>query len=307
MAFAFAAGEHVDIGARRLAREGADRVLLALEGAPDGANGAGASDGDAARDEEGGDERAVHDARRTLKRLRALVRLLRGAIGDARREANGLLGDAARGLSGARDAAVMLRTFDSLIDDRDHRDGDRDRDATKVRASLRRARTLASRRAADRGAVTAKVRAFRDSVEGWTFTDRGFDALEEGVRRTYGDGRKALVEAHAAGETEVLHALRKRTKDLQYQLALLREAWPAVIGGYHDALTELGELLGTDHDLALLAETLGRRGAIPRRWSARIEERRLAIRTKVFPLAERVWVDSPSAWTRRLSAWWAVA
>lgn len=293
MAFAFAAGERVDVGARRLAREGADRVLLALEGGA-------AANGDEPPGDERGDERAVHDARRTLKRLRALVRLLRGAIGDARREANALLGDAARGLSGARDAAVMLRTFEGVA-------GEGDRDAARVRASLRRARTLASRRAADRGAVTAKVRAFRDAVEGWTFDDHGFGALEEGVRRTYADGRKALVEARAAGETEVLHALRKRTKDLQYQLALLREAWPAVIGGYHDALTELGELLGEDHDLALLAETLGRRGPIPRRWSSRIDERRLALRTKFFPLAERVWVDSPGAWTKRLSAWWSVA
>ena len=63
-AFAFRVGERVDAETRRLARDGAARVLAAIEGAA----------------HENQSERLVHDARRTLKRLRALLRLVSAIV-----------------------------------------------------------------------------------------------------------------------------------------------------------------------------------------------------------------------------------
>src|SRR5687768_5896640 len=59
----------------------------------------------------------VHTARKQLKRARANLRLLRGAVGGAvyTRE-NAALRDAARPLSGVRDAKVLIETADALID-----------------------------------------------------------------------------------------------------------------------------------------------------------------------------------------------
>ena len=64
------------------------------------------------------DERTVHELRKTLKRLRALVRLLRDPLGRKRfaRE-NAALRDCARGLAGARDAEVMVDTLDAAACD----------------------------------------------------------------------------------------------------------------------------------------------------------------------------------------------
>ena len=60
-------------------------------------------------------EKAVHEARKSFKRLRALLRLIRYGISDVdyKRE-NLCFRDASRLLSGARDSAVMLETFDKL-------------------------------------------------------------------------------------------------------------------------------------------------------------------------------------------------
>lgn len=284
MAFAFVAGERVDVGARRLAREGAEKILGTL------AERASAED----------QERAVHDARRMLKRLRALARLVRGAIGDEQSAANALLRDAARGLSVARDATVMLQTFEKVAGDDPH--------AAGIRAVLRRARTAASKRAIDLPTIAGKIRAFEDGVDRWSFTDEGWAAIEPGVLRTYRQGRRALADARKAPESEVLHQLRKRSKDLQYQLSLLRETWPPVIGGYHDALTELGEMLGDDHDLAVLHDYLAKRKSVDvRGWLTRIDDRRLALRARIFPVAERIWFDKPRDWTSRFETWWANA
>src|SRR5437763_12368783 len=55
---------------------------------------------------------AVHEARKSLKRLRAAVRVARDALGDEtyRRE-NSAFRDAGRQLSGARDAKVLIETL----------------------------------------------------------------------------------------------------------------------------------------------------------------------------------------------------
>src|SRR5688572_14268100 len=61
-------------------------------------------------------DEAIHTARKHLKRARANLRLLRDAIGKASyaRE-NAALRDAARPLSGVRDAKVLLETCDTLF------------------------------------------------------------------------------------------------------------------------------------------------------------------------------------------------
>lgn len=58
----------------------------------------------------------VHAARKAIKRVRALLRLVRAGLPPQRFRAHNLaLGDAARGLSATRDAAVALATFDRLV------------------------------------------------------------------------------------------------------------------------------------------------------------------------------------------------
>src|SRR5437763_13387486 len=58
---------------------------------------------------------AVHAARKSVKKERALLRLMRGSVdGSRRRRENAALRDAARRLSGARDADVMIETLDEL-------------------------------------------------------------------------------------------------------------------------------------------------------------------------------------------------
>ncbi|MCW3057232.1 MAG: domain containing protein, partial [Solirubrobacterales bacterium] len=63
------------------------------------------------------DEKAVHEIRKALKRLRALVRLLRHELGEeAFARESAALRDAGRRLAGARDAEVLLDTLDSLLE-----------------------------------------------------------------------------------------------------------------------------------------------------------------------------------------------
>src|SRR5215218_7361593 len=70
---------------------------------------------DIAAPDDGPDDEAVHEARKAFKRLRALLRVNRDQLGDdIRRRENAAFRDAGRRLSGARDARVVVATFDDL-------------------------------------------------------------------------------------------------------------------------------------------------------------------------------------------------
>ena len=89
----------------------------------------------------GPDEDAVHETRKALKRLRALVRLLEPELGaQAFARENAALRDAGRRLAGARDAEVMVGTLDALIAAPPAQAGAPPRRAAAARAARRRAR-----------------------------------------------------------------------------------------------------------------------------------------------------------------------
>ena len=72
--------------------------------------------------------------------------------------------------------------------------------------------------------------------------------------RTSRAGRRARRRA--------VHELRKRGKDLWYQVRLLRDAWPAVLDATAEEIHDFTDKLGDHHDLAVLAEDLDGRAEV---------------------------------------------
>ena len=140
----------------------------------------------------------MHDARKGFKRLRATVRLARGALGEEtyRRE-NVAFRDAGRCLAGVRDASVLIETLDAL----EKASGDDlPTDATtKLRAQLKdeRKQALESLKADDTliAAVVDEIDSARTRTAAWTFDVDGFEAVAPGLRRIYRRGRKAMRRA----------------------------------------------------------------------------------------------------------------
>src|SRR4051812_21853218 len=173
---------------------------------------------------------AVHETRKAFKRLRALVRLSRDALGDeAYRRENTIFRDAGRRLSGARDAAVLVQTLDGLAARYRAELGD---DAfAGLRAALASEAEAASgalsddRTAVDQ--VQGTLEAARRRVGGWPLPDDGGLAmLAPGFERIYRRGRRALQVVRKEPDTETLHELRKRAKDLWHAAQVLRPAAP---------------------------------------------------------------------------------
>ncbi len=199
----------------------------------------------------GVDEKAVHETRKALKRLRALIRLLEKRLGPEafEREDAALRGTAAR-LAEARDAEVLLATLDRLVKRNERKLSGR-------RGVLRlRRRLLAEQRRTrvdelTRARLLVELRVMRARVVLWRLPERGgIELIEPGLKRCYGEGRKRYRRvARGKGEqVRAMHEWRKRVKDLRYAAELLGRRPLA------RRADELGELLGEDHDLALLAE-----------------------------------------------------
>jgi CHAD domain-containing protein len=161
---------------------------------------------------------------------------------------------------------------------------------------------------AELAGVLDALRAAERRVAEWPLDDADHDTLLAGVRRAYARGCAARADACAHPTPERLHAWRKRAKDLWYHQRLLASAWPGVLKAQAREAHALTELLGDDHDLAVLIERLGA-DAPPltpavdaERPALRTlaEQRSAALRAAAERLGERVYAESPKAFSRRL-------
>lgn len=197
----------------------------------------------------------VHAARKSCKRLRAWLRLLRDEIGPDAEAARILIRDAGRALSVRRDAEVAMSTLRKLR-------GSRVLPASQWRGLEGAVRRGMHRRA--RGAVRGTehraldlLRAARRMLERWPPESLTQRQILKAVRRGYARARKAWTRCSSQSPAAALHEWRKRTKVHYYQSVLLSRRWKALDGPRAQALDALSEILGHHHDLEVLRGALG--------------------------------------------------
>jgi len=285
--------ESVGAGLTRIAAGRADSALEKL---------AGAGDEDLAE--------AIHGARKDLKKLRAVLRLSREALGeDLFHAENRRFRDAARLLSASRDAEVRLGTLAAL---RRRRRGDLPRAAAAVWEEAlegERDKLAGGRSEVPLAEAIAAIEAGRERIASWPMQGSGWPLLGAGLQRAYRSGRRAWRRAAADPSPESSHEWRKRSKDLWYQLRIVSPAWPPVLEATAEEAHALTERLGDRNDLALLGadlERCGWMGADDRRdlreaiERAQAEELGAALAT-----GARLYAEKPRAFGRRLGAYWA--
>jgi CHAD domain-containing protein len=224
---------------------------------------------------------SVHDARKTIKKLRAAFRLLREAFpADRVQEIN-------RGLRGAGRAVSPLRDREVL---------------RKIEMKLKRMDEMVVAPSSwSTSSQRSIVRALRqlEKVGGrlkdlpWENIDRSL--VRRGLKRLYRRARRAMREAKEEPSNDRLHTWRKRTKDFGYALRLVGRDESSV----EKRTFRLAEHLGDDHDLALFLEKS------PRRRQANTLDRqarrdRRHHQQKAFRLGHRLFSQRPSAFIRDL-------
>jgi CHAD domain-containing protein len=257
----------------------------------------------------------IHAARKSLKKARATLRLMKEAMPrTAYRRENAALRDAARPLSAARDARVLLDTLDRL----EKLYGDPARQSipaafrlelTREQASARRA-ALAPRDSSSESTHSSSLGDARRRIARWRVDAHGWQEIGEGLKRVYSNGRKAMKQARITPLPDCLHEWRKQTKYLWHQLQLLQPMCPGPVGELADQCHNLSDYLGDDHDLAVLREKVvahsrnfsgpGGSGAL----LALIDRCQNQLREKAFLAGGRIYDEKPAAFATRFSQYW---
>lgn len=251
-------------------------------------------------------DRAIHAVRKELKRTRALLRMMRDALSEsAYRESNAALRDIAHQLGALRDSKVLVETLEGLPRRGQSAATVRSVADLRTRLKLEHARArdlLRSDRSATKHACTSLRNVRRRLGQGRA--DRyDWSVLESGVQRIYGRARVTLGRAQARCRAQDLHELRKQTKYLWHQLEALKSWRPRSIGSVAEQTHRLSDLLGDDHNLAVLRDVV-RHASLDRPVREAllrlIDAKRESLTGRALTLGRRIYCDSPAAFTARI-------
>jgi CHAD domain-containing protein len=240
------------------------------------------------------DAELVHELRKTIKRMRALARLLRYETGKRRlREVNDSLRSAGQRLAGERDAQVRLATLKRLTER--HPEALAHPGVQLLAKRLEAEREQGHEPAGD-SELLEDIAAMRETLRRWRRLDLEQAAVLHGLSRLYEEGR-TRYERVLAGHTDSgdFHDWRKRVKSFYYALQMA--------GGKHPEIEEiarradrLGDVLGKEHDLWMLATYLhehadacGEDYVGREELSKLIERRRSRLRSRALKLGGKVY------------------
>jgi CHAD domain-containing protein len=259
-------------------------------------------------DHDTADDTAVHEVRKRCKEARALARLLGRPTGSRAGRFDAAVRDAGRAVSSLRDAQAVTGTLDTLSASAT---GRAHTAIMRVRAAEREADRTTANPAADAAVAVERLTAALAELERWR-PDPGFRPIADGVERAYRAGRRGLAALQERPDDEHMHEWRKAVKRLWYQARAVRDLAPSALGPMVDVLDELSELLGDDHDLAVVVERItgapgthgGDRAVAGTVAAARA--RQAELRARSIRLGATVFAERPSAFRTRIESYWAL-
>jgi CHAD domain-containing protein len=249
----------------------------------------------------------VHEARKNLKKERALVRLIRENLGNKRyKKENGSLRNIAQGLSPRRDAEVLLNTLRKFRSA--HGMNSLTPALIKLRKTFVKQEKSASRQVSRSGKKLDKeLKAARRRVKDWRLGKIKKTDLWAGIHTAYKRGRKAFMTAREESSPENLHEWRKRVKDLGYHFDVIECFCSKELKGVAEDLSKLGDHLGDDHDLVMLGMA-ARSDSLTEQEineiSKSIVASRKSLQKAAFKLGEAVYAEKPKEFLERLRKCW---
>jgi CHAD domain-containing protein len=293
MAFHLKMVEGVEEGLRRIA-------IAQIDGALEAA------------DDHGARQAAPHTIRKRCKKLRGLLRLVRGAFGDYEAE-QGALRDTARKLASVREAGAHLEAMQRLCarDPARYQGHDFEHASTWLQAQRD---TAVRANEEDEGTEQARAMlgAQRERATQWTLQETGFDAVRRGLRGTYRSARQALALARDQPSAHHLHELRKQVKYHRFHLDLLHKSWPGPMKAAGREAHALGEILGEHHDIDVLLAALGQGHAgrdindAGERIAVAARPERERLEQAAFHSARCLLAEKPGCFGKRLQRYWEV-
>ncbi len=277
-------GEKPAAGIRRIVREQLERALhdaTALHGP--------------------GETEAVHRLRKRIKKIRAVLRLIKEELGaEIYDEEKNRLRSAARGFSALRDAQVQLQVLEKI---RAAVGGEAASFAGVAACFQQQLDAAKEGRKPERAEAIALLESLSDRLPGWPLEALNMKTLSCAFARSYRQGRRDLHHVLDHRSAENFHSWRKRSKEVWYHALLLRALQPEVLGEIAAMADTLGARLGDLHDLFFLQDQLPGCAA-PEEEKAILQglicTRAEALKEIALDLGARFFAEKPGAFRRRL-------
>ena len=253
---------------------------------------------------------AVHEARKCVKKTRAVLRLLKQNLGDNYGVLAGRLRHMAHQLSSLRDADAGPEMMNAL---RDHypRIVTRSMSRAVQRGLLARKRATMARVDPDRllPRVAREIKRSGTQVQRRIRGAAQAGAIRTGIKRGYRRARKALACVRTHPENPPFHTWRRRVKDHWYHMRLLEGR----TGRAHVRIRRLKQLetwLGDDHNLVMLRATIleaparfgdERMTAVVLGCVARYQT---TLRRRALKSGRQLFASTPSAFRTQIDRWW---
>lgn len=199
-------------------------------------------------------ERRIHLTRRCIKRLRAMLRLLKPSHGEEITPVNAALRDTAHLFSGNRDQTVTAKTLHGLK-------------ANVTESGLREAIDAVLARFPEEDAPP-DASVVEDARNRLSIAKRVFDAINlpheselshrvaEGYVAIYRRGKRDLAKSLGTLDTEIIHDWRKAVQHRRFAAQLFKRNWPEPGKAPTKPLSRLSDVLGEDHDLDMAANAV---------------------------------------------------
>lgn len=258
---------------------------------------------------------SIHECRRTCKRIRAVLKMIRDEIGYSNyfRE-NRFYRDLSRRMSGPRDDFVLLQSVDEL---------ELKKPVVFRKELLSPLKELLSDRmekrivefTIERGGFGQVLKDLEDAevrVTKYCRLRDSFSAMKSGIRRVYRKGYRFGTTDRISESVEAFHEYRKQTKYLLYQMELISPVFPNVMNAYTGTLDKHAEILGDTRDidrLELFLEELPEGLIRPKALEELMELIRLKRRKKLKKIHRNsplIFAEKPKQFVRRLESYWEI-
>jgi len=258
--------------------------------------------------------KSIHEIRKSIKRIRAVLRLMREEIGySSYYRENVFYRDINRSTSDLRSYNVLIHTLETL------QAGLSDTlEPEKINPLIEEIKTqrdgmLEQILSSDRVLkdLSSRFKEGRLRIPNLPIHKNNFDALAGGIERMYRQGIKYLEASQKEPDVHNLHDMRKRMKYLWYQIEILKPIYPGLLKAFASALESISEKLGTYHDLEVLSEYLSENKTGLEDWlndtlKEACEFKKSAMLPKIFKQAEAIYTEEPDALIHRLEGYWKI-
>lgn len=254
-------------------------------------------------------DEAVHDARRRVKKIRAVIRLVRPVLDKRYRAVDRELKDVSRLLAPVADGQGIIETLDQLA--HRYRKLLPPGAVRSIRAGLRERSARIDHDANNRGLIqiaAETLRGERKHVKGWAIRGDGFEAVAPGLEESYRRARDGMILAWSKPKATHYHSWRRYVKDHWFHVRLLEDNCGNHLLSYQRRIEALDGVLGEYHNLVILREVLVSDSFTSHRETARclgvVSRYQRLLRRHAESIGIRIYGEKPHHYLRRVERLW---